>query len=392
MWLSVRGFPVRWLGGREVCDWRQRNKITIDNEACLPNMDDLFDTVHGCKYFTKLDLHSGYNQVRIRENDIPKTAMNTPLRHFEFKVMGFGLCDAPATFQSLMNEVLRPYLRKFVVVFLDILIFSKTWEDHFTHVRTIFANSSSTVNQANACLEPQKHCIYLGHVIRTGSTIAPDPQKLEAVKEWPVPRFLSDARSFRGVCEFLPKICSPLRRHRKASGWSHWQERSLLLEQWAPTLFWAVERGLIESSSAAIGQHISNLPGSHRCKWPGDWRCPLARRWTGTASSGPMQVASWQQLRGIIRSRKGRHLPWFMHWARGSFTCTSTLTFSPTIMPLFICGPSRIWANVRRDGQSFWLSFILLFTMWHERWTQPILSPGGRNRRCGQSWAAWSSP
>ena len=83
---------------RLVCDWRELNKITIDNEACLPNMDDLFDTVQGCKYFTKLDLHSGYNQVRIRENDIPKTAINTPLGHFQFKVMGFGLCNAPATF------------------------------------------------------------------------------------------------------------------------------------------------------------------------------------------------------------------------------------------------------------------------------------------------------
>ena len=67
-------------------------------------MDDLFDTVQGSKYFTKLDLHSGYNQDRIRREDIPKTALNTPLGHFQFKVMGFGLCKAPATFQTLMNE------------------------------------------------------------------------------------------------------------------------------------------------------------------------------------------------------------------------------------------------------------------------------------------------
>ena len=106
-------------------------------------------------------------------------------------------------------------------------------------------------------------------------------------------------RKFPGVCEFLPKICSPFRRYRKTSGWSHWQERSLLLELWAPTLFRAVERGLIESSSAAIGQHISTLSGSHRCKWPGDWRRLLARRWTETASSGlcKSQVdSSWEEL------------------------------------------------------------------------------------------------
>ena len=112
--------------------------MTIDNEACLPNIYDLFDTVLGCKYFTKRDLHSGDNQARLRENDIPKTAINTPLGLFIFKVMGFDLCNSPATFKLLMKEVLHPYLRKFVVVFLDnIVIFSKTWGQHLTHVRGI---------------------------------------------------------------------------------------------------------------------------------------------------------------------------------------------------------------------------------------------------------------
>ena len=163
---------------RLVCDWRQLNKITIDNEACLPNMDDLFDTVQGCKYFTKLDLHSGYNQVRIRENDIPKTAINTPLGHFQFKVMGFGLCNAPATFQSLMNEVLRPYLRKFVVVFLDdILIFSKTWEEHLTHVRTVFTalREQQLYCKPSKCLFGATETLYLGHVI-TGSKLHHTPR------------------------------------------------------------------------------------------------------------------------------------------------------------------------------------------------------------------------
>ena len=193
---------------RLVCDWRQQNKITIDNEACLPNMDDLFDTVKGCKYFTKLDLHSGYNQVRIRENDIPKTAINTPLGHFQFRVMGFGLCNAPATFQSLMNEVLRPYLRKFVVVFLDdILIFSKTWEEHLTHVRKIFTAlcEQQLYCKPSKCLFGATETLYLGHII-TGSTIAPDPQKLEAVKEWPVPKSVSYVRSFLGFANFFRRF------------------------------------------------------------------------------------------------------------------------------------------------------------------------------------------
>ena len=103
---------------RMVCDWRQLNRITIKNKACLPNIDDLFDTVHGSCFFTKLDLRSGYNQIRIEEEDVPKTAINTSFGHFQYRVMGFGLTNAPATFQSLMNSILQPYLRRFVVVFL----------------------------------------------------------------------------------------------------------------------------------------------------------------------------------------------------------------------------------------------------------------------------------
>ena len=99
-----------------VCDWRQLNRITIKNKACLPDIDDLFDTVQGSCFFTKLDLRSGYNQIRIAEEDVPKTAINTPFGHFQFRVMGFGLTNASATFQSLMNSILQPYLRRFVVV------------------------------------------------------------------------------------------------------------------------------------------------------------------------------------------------------------------------------------------------------------------------------------
>ena len=133
-------FFVRKSDGtlRMVCDWRELNKITIKNQTCLPSIDDLFDTVQGNIYFTKLDLRSGYNQIRINDADVPKTAINTPLGHFQFQVMGLGLRNAPGTFQSLMNSILSPYLRKFVVVFLDdILIFSRTWEEHVGHIRTV---------------------------------------------------------------------------------------------------------------------------------------------------------------------------------------------------------------------------------------------------------------
>ena len=118
---------------RMFCDWRDLNK-TIKNRDCLPNIDDLFDTVQGSSFFSKLDLRSGYNQIHISEEDVPKTAIITPHGHFQFQVMGFGLTNAPATFQSFMNTIIRPYLRDFVVVFLDdILIYNKTWSEHLDH-------------------------------------------------------------------------------------------------------------------------------------------------------------------------------------------------------------------------------------------------------------------
>ena len=193
---------------RLVCDWRELNRITIKNEACLPNMDDLFDTVQGSKYFTKLDLHSGYNQVRIRGEDIPKTAVNTPLGHFQFKVMGFGLCNAPATFQTLMNEVLRPYLRKFVIVFLDdILIFSRTWDEHLEHVHAVLdaIRRHQLYCKPTKCLIGALEVLYLGHII-TGTTIAPDWEKLKTVRDWPVPETVSQVRSFLGFANFFRRF------------------------------------------------------------------------------------------------------------------------------------------------------------------------------------------
>ena len=123
---------------RMVCDWRQLNKFTIKNKACLPNIDDLLNTVQGSTFFSKLDSHFGYNQIRIVDEDVPNSAINTPFGHFQFRVIGFGLTNAPATFQTMMNSILQPYLRQFVAVFLDdIVIFSKLEEDHLQHIKLV---------------------------------------------------------------------------------------------------------------------------------------------------------------------------------------------------------------------------------------------------------------
>ena len=197
-------FFVRKSDGtlRMVCDWRELNKITIKNQACLPSIDDLFDTVQGNAYFTKLDLRSGYNQIRINDADVPKTAINTTLGHFQFRVMGFGLTNAPATFQSLLNSIVSPYLRKFIVVFLDdILIFTRAWEEHFWHIQTV--PDAMRENQLYGKLTKWKvrSVLFLGHQI-DGEYIRPDPRKPEAVQRWPAPTSISEVWQFLGFTSY----------------------------------------------------------------------------------------------------------------------------------------------------------------------------------------------
>nr|GFD40089.1 putative reverse transcriptase domain-containing protein [Tanacetum cinerariifolium] len=140
---SPWGAPVPFVkkkdGSFRICiDYQELNKLTVKNRYLLPRIDDLFDQLQGSSVYSKIDLRSGYHQLRVREEDIPKTAFKTRYGHYEFQVMPFGLTNAPAVFIDLMNRVCKSYLEKFVIVFIDdILIYSKDEKEHEEHLRQI---------------------------------------------------------------------------------------------------------------------------------------------------------------------------------------------------------------------------------------------------------------
>ncbi|GJR81080.1 putative reverse transcriptase domain-containing protein [Tanacetum coccineum] len=200
---SPWGAPVLFVkkkdGSFRMCiDYRELNKLTVKNRYPLPRIDDLFDQLQGSQFFSKIDLRSGYHQLRVHEDDIPKTAFRTRYGHFEFTVMPFGLTNAPAVFMDLMNRVCRPYLDKFVIVFIDdILIYSKTQEEHVEHLRLVLGllKKEKLYAKFSKCEFWLREVQFLGHVIN-GNGIHVDPSKIEAVKNWKAPRTPTEVRSF----------------------------------------------------------------------------------------------------------------------------------------------------------------------------------------------------
>ncbi|XP_039034121.1 uncharacterized protein LOC120170212, partial [Hibiscus syriacus] len=189
-------------------DYRQLNKVTIKNKYPLPRIDDLFDQLKGASVFSKIDLRSGYHQLKIQEKDIPKTALRTRYGHYEFIVMPFGVTNAPAAFMDLMNRIFQPYLDQFVVVFIDdILVYSKSHEEHSTHLRIVLQilRDKKLYAKLSKCEFWLNEVIFLGHVI-SAVGIRVDPQKVKAIMDWEVPKNVSEVWSFLGLAGYYRRF------------------------------------------------------------------------------------------------------------------------------------------------------------------------------------------
>ncbi|GJX94016.1 putative reverse transcriptase domain-containing protein [Tanacetum coccineum] len=189
-------------------DYRKLNKLTVKNRYPLPRIDDLFDQLQGSSVYSKIDLRSGYHQLRVRDEDIPKTAFRTRYGHYEFQVMPFGLTNAPAVFMDLMNHVCKPYLDKFVIVFIDdILIYSRNKEEHANHLRIILEllKKEKLYAKFSKCDFWIRIVQFLGHLIDSQG-LHVDPAKIEAVKNWTSPTTPTEIRQFLGLAGYYRRF------------------------------------------------------------------------------------------------------------------------------------------------------------------------------------------
>ena len=211
--VSTWGAPVLFVKKKDgtlqmYIDYRQINKVTVKNKYPLPRIEDLFDQLKGTGVFSKIDLRSGYYQLRVKEVDVPKTAFRTRYGHYEFLVMSFGLTNALAAFMDLMNRVFRPYLDRFVVVFIDdILVYSKDAQEHEQHLKIVLQTlrEKKLYAKLRKCDFWLKEVSFLGHIVSVEG-IKVDPTKIEAVVNWKPPRSVTEVRSFLGLAGYYRRF------------------------------------------------------------------------------------------------------------------------------------------------------------------------------------------
>ena len=281
-WASPIVLVKKKDGSLRFCvDYRKLNKVTTRDSYPLPRVDDILDSLHGAEWFTTLDLRSGYWQVEVEPSDRPKTAFTTPYGLYQFRVMPFGLCNAPSTFQRLMELVLSGMCWEICLIYLDdVIVFGRNWDEHLQRLRQVL----SRLQEAHLKLHPgkcqffRKSVSFLGHIISQHG-VETDPVKIQAITHWPPPTNAKELRSFLGLASyyrrFIPKfaeIAAPLYRLQEKESRFSWTEPCQTafdtLKQkltTAPVLAFPTRDGMFvldtDASNIAIGAVLSQLQG-----------------------------------------------------------------------------------------------------------------------------------
>jgi hypothetical protein len=208
-WEALVLFVEKKDGTKRMCiDYRSLNEVTIKNKYPLPRIEDLFDQFRGASVFSKIDLRSGYHQLRIRPSDIPKTTFITKYGLYEFMVMSFGLTNAPTYFMYLMNSVFMDYLDKFMVVFIDdILIYSQNEQEHEEHLRKVLQRlrDCQLYAKLSKCKLWISEVLFLGHIINREG-LAVDPKKVTTILDWKAPKDVRGIKSFIGIAGYYRRF------------------------------------------------------------------------------------------------------------------------------------------------------------------------------------------
>jgi hypothetical protein len=220
-------------GSIRLCiDYRKLNKVTIENKYHLPRINDLFYQLKGASVFLKIDLLSGYHQLKVREEDVLKTAIRTQYGHYEFLVMPFGLANAPFVFVDLMTWVFHEYLDSFVVVFInDILVYSANHVEHEEHLKTMMEvlREKKLFSKLKKCEFWLDEVSFLGHVVNK-NRLAIDLRKVKPVVEWERPMNVREIRSFLGLARYYWRFIAGILLIVRVTNFSHKEECLIRME------------------------------------------------------------------------------------------------------------------------------------------------------------------